>query len=581
MYRIKCDGYDLFDPRDDEFVVEKPSLSLGVNKVGEGFFTIHQTHPNYGKLKKLKSVFEVSDEIGVIFRGRMTGNSYDWNNSTFVDLEGSMAYFNDSRVRPYKFPEDFLTDPEYIEAAQNGNVVKFFLGWLIDQHNAQVQEFQRFKLGRVTVSDPNNYITREDSTYPSTWDVLRTKLFDSSLGGYLCISYEKGGNYIEYLSEFELTNTQEIRYGENLLGINRDSDATETYSAVIPFGAELEVEKESEDPEADPEIEMVKVTISGITDGDITSDIVKLGDMIYSKSAVEAYGLIFAPVDKTTWEDITDSNNLLQRAVEFLASDGMLLSDTAEFTAADLHFTDEQIQSFRLYRNVKVRSAPHGMDGVYPLVELSPDLQNPQNTKITVGVTKRTLTDINSDRESQTIDRIEQAEQDIKENASETTQVRNQLLINTTSILNDCENIILKALESYVETSDYSEYKETVRSEFEQTAKAISLNFTTTIDQINNVDGDLQSKFTQLYKYIKFSGETAIIIGSGDSAITLEIDNEKGIVFKKNGVQFGLWDGEDFYTGNIVVRLNERAQFGNFAFVPRSDGSLSFLKVGG
>lgn len=581
MYRIKCDGYDLFDPRDDEFLVEKPSLSLGVNKVGEGSFTIHRTHPNYDKLKKLKSVFEVSDELGIIFKGRMTGNSYDWNNSTFVDLEGSMAYFNDSRVRPYKFPDDFLTDPKYIEAAQSGNVVSFFLGWLIEQHNEQVQPFQRFKLGRVTVSDPNNYITREDSTYPSTWGVLKTKLFDSSLGGYLCIRYDTDGSFIDYLSEFELTNTQEIAYGENLLGLNRDSDATETYSAVIPFGAELEVERESEDPEAEVETEKAKVNISGIADGDITSDIVKSGDMIYSKSAVESYGVIFAPVDKTTWDDITDQNNLLQRAMEFLITDGMLLSDTAEFTAADLHFTDEQIQSFRLYRNVKVRSAPHGMNGVYPLVDLSPDLQNPQNTKITVGVTRRTLTDINSDRESQTIDRIEQAEQNIKENASETSQVRNQLLIKMTSILNDSERIILDALESYVETSDYEEYKETVRSEFEQTAKAISLNFTTMIDEINNVDGDLQAKFTQLYKYIKFSGETAISIGSGDSAITLEIDNEKGIVFKKNGVQFGLWDGEDFYTGNIVVRLNERAQFGNFAFVPRSDGSLSFLKVGG
>ena len=581
MYRIKCDGYDLFDPRDDEFIVEKPSLSLGVNKVGEGSFTIHQNHPNYGKLKKLRSVFEVSDELGIIFKGRMTGNSYDWNNSTFVDLEGSMAFFNDSRVRPYKFPEDFLTDPEYIEATQNGNVVAFFLGWLIEQHNSQVQPFQRFRLGRVTVSDPNNYITREDSTYPSTWDVLKSKLFDSSLGGYLCIRYDTDGSFIDYLSEFELTNTQGIVYGENLLGLNRDSDATETYSAVIPFGAELEIEKASEDPEAEPVTERVKVNISGIEDGDLTSDIVKAGDMIYSKSAVENYGLIFAPVDKTTWEDVTEPSNLMQKAVEYLASYGIMLSDTAEFTAADLHFTDQEIQSFRLYRNVKVKSIPHGMDGVYPLVDLKPDLQNPQNTKITVGVTKRTLTDINSDRESQTIDRIEQAEQDIKENASETSQVRNQLLIKMTSILNDSERIILDALKSYVETEGYEEYKETVRAQFELISDEINMKFSETIEEINDVDGDLQAKFTQLYKYIKFSGETAITIGSGDSAITLEIDNEKGIVFKKNGVQFGLWDGEDFYTGNIVVRLNERAQFGNFAFVPRSDGSLSFLKVGG
>lgn len=48
-----------------------------------------------------------------------------------------------------------------------------------------------------------------------------------------------------------------------------------------------------------------------------------------------------------------------------------------------------------------------------------------------------------------------------------------------------------------------------------------------------------------------------------------------------DSVAFGSWNGTDFYTGNIIVRVTERAQFGNFAFIPRTDGSLSFLKVGG
>ena len=53
------------------------------------------------------------------------------------------------------------------------------------------------------------------------------------------------------------------------------------------------------------------------------------------------------------------------------------------------------------------------------------------------------------------------------------------------------------------------------------------------------------------------------------------------IQFTKNGTPIGWWDGNDFHTGNIVVEVNERAQFGNFAFLPRSDGSLMLLKVGG
>ena len=150
-----------------------------------------------------------------------------------------------------------------------------------------------------------------------------------------------------------------------------------------------------------------------------------------------------------------------------------------------------------------------------------------------------------------------------------------------TSILQTVEGLILEAGETYAKSSDYEGFKTTVEAQLKVLADEISLNFSTTTQSVSALNEDTQSKFEKLYKHIKFSGETAITIGSGDSAITLEIDNETGIIFKRNGVQFGHWDGENFYTGNIIIEVNERAQLGNFAFVPRSDGSLSFLKVGG
>ena len=174
------------------------------------------------------------------------------------------------------------------------------------------------------------------------------------------------------------------------------------------------------------------------------------------------------------------------------------------------------------------------------------------------------------------------APEDVDASIGSTSEHLQQIILEqSTSVLNTAESIIMSALERYVETSNYEEFRQTVTSQLEMMADEISMKFTTTTEQIENVGGDLQAKFEQLYKFIRFSGDTAITIGSGDSKITLEIDNEKGIVFKKNGVSFGRWDGNNFYTGNIVVEVNERAQFGNFAFIPRSDGSLSFLKVGG
>ena len=107
MYQIKCDDYILLDYRDPDLIVTDPKVKLEVNTIGEGSFTIYKNHPFYNKLLKLKSVFEVRDEVGVIFRVRMTDDSLDFYNAKSVDLEGVMGYFNDSIVRPFKYPDDF------------------------------------------------------------------------------------------------------------------------------------------------------------------------------------------------------------------------------------------------------------------------------------------------------------------------------------------------------------------------------------------------------------------------------------------------------------------------------------------
>lgn len=567
MYQITCDDYLLYDPRDANLVVLNPKCKLEVNTVGEGSFTILSTHPYYGQLKKLKSIFEIRQDGQTIFRGRMTNDSRDFNNQLAVDLEGVLAFTNDSIIPPFRFPEDFP------DAANAANVVEYFLRWLIeDQHNGQVENWQKLYVGNVTVTDPNNVITRSSEKYLSTWEALKTKLFESELGGYLCIRYESDKTYLDYVRNFELTNTQRITLGENLLDLINDSDATETYSAILPLGAEIENEDGTK----------TIVTLEGLEDGDLTADLVKKGKFIYSKSAVEQFGWKCVPVEESTWEDVTLVENLKTKAMTYLTGTAMLLSNTITIKAVDLHFTDDEIQSFRVYRNILVDSPAHGVSGTsYPLTKLDIDLVDPQNTTITIGDTVRTLIDVNSQNQSSTIERIESAEKDIADNRSEVGDVKNQMIIQETELINTCNQIIMSALESYVATGDYDEFRQTVAAQLEIMADEISMNFSTTTEQINDVDGDLQSKFTQLYKYISFSGETAITIGSGDSAITLEIDNEKGIIFKRNGVQFGLWDGENFYTGNIIIAVNERAQFGNFAFIPRSDGSLSFLKVGG
>lgn len=145
------------------------------------------------------------------------------------------------------------------------------------------------------------------------------------------------------------------------------------------------------------------------------------------------------------------------------------------------------------------------------------------------------------------------------------------------SITNDVHGIVLNALEDYVDKDEYNTYKSSTKSQLEVLSDQIEMNFTSTNSSIETVDGKVDTKFEELTKYIRFSTD-GIEIGKDENSLKLKLDNDM-IQFTKNGIPIGWWDGNDFHTGNIVVEVNERAQFGNFAFTPRSDGSLMLLKV--
>jgi hypothetical protein len=110
-------------------------------------------------------------------------------------------------------------------------------------------------------------------------------------------------------------------------------------------------------------------------------------------------------------------------------------------------------------------------------------------------------------------------------------------------------------------------------------AELIAMNFEAAVEHTAEVDGELQTVKEYLEKHFEFSA-AGLTIKAGEDSMGLYLDNDM-IYFMSNGEYFGWWNGVDFYTGNIIVRVNERAQFGDYAFIPRSNGSLDFLKVGG
>lgn len=142
-----------------------------------------------------------------------------------------------------------------------------------------------------------------------------------------------------------------------------------------------------------------------------------------------------------------------------------------------------------------------------------------------------------------------------------------------TTVRTDYKTYTDNALGNYVDKTSYDDDKKN------------------TDDKMSNMEDDIDSKaskdaldgyvstekYNEIYKYMRFT-VNGIEIGSSTNPLKLILDNE-AIKFENNEKVIGKWDGSNFYTGDIIVELNQRAQFGNFAFVPRSDKSLMFLKV--
>ena len=137
------------------------------------------------------------------------------------------------------------------------------------------------------------------------------------------------------------------------------------------------------------------------------------------------------------------------------------------------------------------------------------------------------------------------------------------------SIGNDKKNID-EQLKGYVDTTTYeddrTEIDTNIKDKFDEVAK-----------QTQQVQNNVNDRFNDIATYIRWD-EDGIELGKDGNSRKLRIDHDS-IKFTDNEEPVSEWDGENFHTGNIKVDVLERAQFGNFAFIPRSDGSLAFLKV--
>lgn len=363
MYKIFADNTLIYDSTLEDYKIRKGAITLETNKSGSFSFSIYPDHFFYDDFVKLKTVITVYKSGRIIFRGRILNDVTDYWNDKNIMCEGELSFLQDSIIRPFSFtgtPEDLFK--------------KF-----IDEHNSQVDDFKKFKIGTVTVVDPNNYINRSNSEYDSTLSNLNSRLIDDSLGGYFYITHGEDGTdptpTINYLSDFTKISSQKIEFGSNLKNYTKTVKATDIATAIIPLGHEVD--------DGNDDTKNKRLTIESVNNGK---------DYVYSPDGVALYGWIFKTVH---FDNVTVASNLKSKAEQYL--NGIVQQNiTIELNAIDLHLLDRSIESFNVCDYIRVISTPHNFDSILLCNKQTIDILKPENDSVTLGYTYSTFTETNN-----------------------------------------------------------------------------------------------------------------------------------------------------------------------------------------
>ena len=361
MYSVYADNtciYNDISPMENLKLIS-PKLTLEDNAAGSFSMTVPITNVGYNLIKRLTTDISVRKNGREIWAGRVLTEDNDYWNNRILYCEGELAFLNDS------------TQPQ---AEYHNMTVRRFLQALIDIHNAKAGDNRKFTLGAVTVTDSNDSLYRY-TNYEKTIECINEKLIDK-LGGHMMVRKERGVRSLDYLEDYPNTNSQVIRFGENLMDFTKNWDMSEFATVILPLGNRLE----------ESEIEALEeyLTVESVNDG---------SKYVQSANAVKTYGWIEKVVH---WDNVSTPSVLLSKAQRYL-SEIQFDEMTIELKALDMNYLNVQSEEIKLLDKVKVISKPHGMNRYFPVKKLEIPLDKPEGTLFTLGDKVRTsLTSVNN-----------------------------------------------------------------------------------------------------------------------------------------------------------------------------------------
>lgn len=542
----------------------KGNISQEVGAINSFSFTIYPNNPGYDILQSRKTKIKaVNEKTGrTEFEGRVLLLNEKMESSGLiyksVTCEGFLGYLCDS-IQPY--------------AEEKTLPLNDFIDWVLKNHNAQVEDEKKIYRGDVDVEVAGTGNVTKGLQYQTTYETLKTKLVDI-FGGELEVVNKSDKLYLNYLKQIGEIRATSILLGKNMQAAERQVSPLNIITRVIPLGAkvkktETDADGNQTEVETDERLTLVGYTPPGGTEF--------TNPWIDDEEKIKALGIVCGTLD---FSDVTEQANLYTKAKNFMQNENRLeLSHTV--TALDLKEAGYDIDSLNCGDSYPVKNNLIGLDETLRVIKKSFDINTPYKGSLTFGDKRATLSSIQKVTNKRIEENLEQIRQEVQIVSNNSSMTASQVTSFGSKLGETVEKKLEERYKDVVTTKDLEKLEERISYKTEETAEGLKQTFTTQVKETQTtLEGDVSSRFERLESYIRYFSEdgTAYIeLGEEYSDLKLRLANKK-IYFSENGIEFAYMSKSQLFITDVTVL--KRLIIGKFAFIPRENGNLSFVKVG-
>jgi hypothetical protein len=369
------------------------SIKQAQNAIDEFTFVIPMQNDLYQKLIPFQSIVQAVNlyDEEVEFEGRVLSVSNKMTSTGFVQevvCEGFLSFLHDST--------------QHFQKLKNTGA-EAYLREILNQHNAQVEDYKRIYLGSVTVKSltdkPWRYLG-----YESTWDTIRERII-ASIGGYLTLRRTSDGLYLDWTTSIGQNQESPIQLGRNIKSTSRKVSFDGIATQIMPIGADeknSDGSTSSDKEEQGSDVTRKQIDISSVNGGKMWLEDAEL---------VAKFGIIRKPV---IWTEIDNAQVLKNRGLQYLRNQKIALAKWT-VAAVERYLIDSRYVKFKIGNIHPILNAPLSGIERLQIIEKKIDILNPQSVDLVIGSKSQSLSayQLQSQEAVESIERVK-ANQDIE-----------------------------------------------------------------------------------------------------------------------------------------------------------------------